>query len=99
MPESNKMSILQWNCRSLYGKLSHFKINLIKYRPHVVCLTETWLKPEREPKFANYTKFLCNREDSTSGGGLAILVRNDIICKSETLPLFDQGKLEVATGC
>ena len=74
----NNIKILVWNCHSIYNKLSHFKDRLYASKPHVVCLTETWLKNNREPIFTNYTNYLVNRGTSM-GGGIAILIRNDII--------------------
>ena len=88
------MKILQWNCHSLYNKLCRFKVHLYNNLPHIVCLSETWLKQSHEPNFINYTKYLCNRE-SSQGGGIGILVRNDIISMEKALSLFPNGKLEI----
>ena len=71
---ANDLNLLSWNARSLYNKLGNFKIKLYKYKPHVACITETWLKNNREPYFCNYDKYLCNRTANV-GGGIAILVR------------------------
>ena len=58
-------------------------------------MTETWLKSYREPEFINYSKYLCNRDDDSTGGGIAILVRNDLMhCKKDLSP-FNNGKLEI----
>ena len=88
------LKILQWNCHSLYPKLSHFKTYIYETKPHIVCLTETWLKNDRIPNFINYSKYLLNRSDQT-GGGIAILVRNDLLSASKTLTPFTNGKLEI----
>ena len=86
--------IFSWNARSIYNKLSEFKDKLIEDKPHIVCLNETWLKPDREPSFQNYTAFYDHRTDG-NGGGLAFLVRNDLHCLKKTLLPFANGFLEV----
>ena len=88
------LNMLVWNCHSIYNKLSNFKIKLYSNRPHVVCLTETWIKDNREPCFINYSKYLCNRETG-QGGGLAILIRNDLINAKKDVTPFPNGYLEV----
>ena len=35
---SENLNILQWNCHSLYSKLTPFKIHLYAKKPHIVCL-------------------------------------------------------------
>jgi len=89
-----QLRILTWNCRSLYTKLSHFKIRLYASKPHVVCLTETWLKQNREPSFINYTAYYQHR-NHRPGGGLAILVRNDLNCAPNPIDNFPAGGLEI----
>ena len=91
---SNSINLLSWNCHSLYGKLNHFRTNLYKYTPHIVCLSETWLRNDREPVFINYQKYLCNRNQS-SGGGIGILVRRDLISNIKILTPFADGNLEI----
>ena len=89
-----QLCILFWNCRSLYTKLSHFKVRLYAAKPHVVCLTETWLKQNREPTFINYSAYFQHRQNRP-GGGLAILVRNDVNCAPNPLNSFPAGSLEI----
>ena len=89
-----KLNLLSWNARSLYHKLSHFKTNLDKYNPHVVCLSETWIRDNRIPCFKNYETYLCNRVGSV-GGGIAILVRLDLIYVELPLIPFRNGMLEI----
>lgn len=86
--------ILTWNCRSLYSKLSYFKIRLYAEKPHIACLTETWIKENRLPTFINYTCYFKCRQDRP-GGGIAILIRNDLNASQVTLNEFQHGKLEI----
>ena len=88
------LRVLSWNCHSLYSKLSHFKIYLYSNRPHIVCLSETWLKDSRLPSFINYSPFFKCRSDR-AGGGLAILVRNDVNITPKHIEEYPNGKLEV----
>lgn len=88
------INLLSWNCRSLCSKLSRFKIKLYTLKPHIVCLCETWLKQSYLPSFINYFPYYVHRKDK-NGGGIAILVRNDVSCKNKELILFPNGELEV----
>ena len=60
-----------------------------------MCLCETWLKVNRLPSFINYSVFYTFREENRQGGGLAIIVRNDLCVKEKVLSDFPQGYLEV----
>ena len=94
MDINSKLNIVMWNCHSLYNKLSHFKIFLYTKKPHIVCLCETWLKPDYLPSFINYSCFHSLRIQQ-NGGGIAILVRNDITIKEKQLNIYNNGKLEI----
>ena len=93
MSEKN-LTVLQWNAHSLYNKLEDFKVKLYKYAPHLACICETWLKSNREPNFSNYDKYLCNRT-THNGGGIAILVRKDLINSPMNLNHYHNGMLEI----
>ena len=88
------LKIFSWNCRSLYNKLSQFKFHIYKNKPHIICLTETWLTDAREPQLINYSPYYKHRQ-TTTGGGLAIFVRNDIMCIPKALEEYEDGKLEI----
>ena len=91
---SDLFKILVWNCHSLYNKLGNFKVNIYCYKPHVICLTETWLKDNRKPSFINYSSYLINRNGG-SGGGIAILIRNDLMFRKKDLVPYVNGKLDI----
>lgn len=62
------MIILQWNARSLISNGQEFKkyISDLGDRPHIICIQETWLKPQLD--FINfiiqgYTAIRNNRMD------------------------------------
>ncbi len=90
-----ELKILQWNCHSISNKLSNFKLHIYTSKPHVVCLSETWLSQHYEPNFINYNVIYKHRGAPQAGGGLAILVRSDITYLEQDLQPFPQGFLEV----
>ena len=94
MMNNKNLEIISWNSRSLYANLLEFKIFLYCTKPHIVCICESWLKPSHEPSFINYTSYF-NHRINKSGGGTAILVRNDICAQVKDLNKFQNGQLEI----
>ena len=90
----NNLNILHWNCHSLYSKLSHFKIKLYTNKPHLACLCETWLKDNRIPKFVNYKQYFECRTGK-SGGGVSILVHNELNTIEKKLLEYPNKNLEI----
>ena len=95
MSPTQELKIVQWNCHSLSNKLSNFKLNIYTSKPHVVCLSETWLSPNYEPNVINYNAIYKHRGAPQPGGGLAVFVRSDITYLEQVLQPFPQGFLEV----
>lgn len=89
-----QLTVLTWNCHSLYPRLSVFKLELYNLKPHIVCLCETWIKEKYLPNFINYRAFH-NFRSNQNGGGTSILVRNDVQVMDKDLHLFSNGKMEV----
>lgn len=73
----SSLQIIVFNCRSIYTKLSEFKLYLYRKKPHCVCLTETWLIPDKLPTFVNYQCFWKHRQNGR-GGGIGMLIRSDV---------------------
>ena len=94
MTQIQNLSILSWNSRSLYSNLAEFKIYLYVNKPHLACICETWLKESREPCFVGYSPYFKHRTDRL-GGGLLILVRNDLCVIEKQLNIFQNGNLEI----
>ena len=69
--------ILQWNARSLIVNGQEFKkyIDDLSERPNVLCIQETWLKPELDFIIKGYTAIRRDRK-SGRGGGVAIVQIN-----------------------
>jgi hypothetical protein len=95
MSSIHELKILQWNCHSLSNKLSNLKLHIYSSRPHVVCLSKTWLSQSYEPNFINYSTIYKHRGPAQAGGGLAILIRSDVTYLEHDLQPFPQGFLEV----
>ena len=74
-------TIMQWNCRGLYHHFEQLKLLLQQYNPAVLCLQETKLKAEQEILgLCNFSKYKKNyTQGIIASGGVALLVRNDII--------------------
>lgn len=86
------LKIVQFNCNGLSSKLSEVKLYVFTTNPDVVCLCETWIR-RRPPRFPGYQVFWNHRVDGP-GGGLGILVRDDISCTILDLSPY-VGSLEV----
>ena len=78
--QPRSITTLQWNCRSILWKLPEFKNYLmnLNVNPDVICLQETFLSSNHNPKLPGY---IMRRKDPCtggSGGGVAIFVKSDI---------------------
>lgn len=73
------MLILQWNARSLIANGQDFKqfIYSQKIKPDVMCIQESWLKPNLDFVRRGYVAVRRDREGGT-GGGCVIYVKDDI---------------------
>lgn len=97
IPQSHKLSILNWNARGVRdSKFDLFEF-LISSRIKVACITET--KLDNSISFSNQ-HFSIYRLDYTGGtiasGGVAIAVHKSV--KSESLPSFNTEQIQ-AIGC
>ena len=81
MPDIEFLSFILFNARSLNNKLCNLHYLLRKDKPHVVCITETWLQPETPDSLivddCNYSVFRTDRSTGHPGGGVCILTCND----------------------
>lgn len=71
--------IMQWNARSLIANGQELKHMLdgLEHKPEIICIEETWLKPQLDFKIPGYK---CERKDRENivGGGCATFIRNGI---------------------
>lgn len=90
---SSQLLIIHWNARSLYTNLLEFKIYLYLKKPHLVCITESWLIKSRNPTFINYVSYRKDRHNAR-GGGMLILCRADISHSLININPFHPSNLE-----
>ncbi|XP_059411379.1 uncharacterized protein LOC132144830 [Carassius carassius] len=78
--------ILQWNARSLISNGQEFKkyISDLEDRPHIICIQETWLKPQLDFIIQGYTAIRNDRKDR-QGGGVATFVQDGLRYKVENM--------------
>ena len=82
------------NCNSLNTKLPEIKKLLLDTCPHVLCLCETWLTERFTPRFHGYASEWVHRP-AGRGGGLGILIKQEVQYSSKTLTSYPGGVLEV----
>ena len=88
MELSNVINVWTWNCRSLYNKLTEFKVEVYLKKPHIICLQETFIVDDREPALINYQGYFKNR--AGRGGGVAVFVRSDMIVIPTSVNIYNQ---------
>ena len=90
--EEETLKVIQWNCKSIKKNPSRRAelSRLINYqRPHIMCISETWLDPSiKTPNFKGYSKILRKDRVSRDGGGLMMLIRDDLPTKE--VPIINQ---------
>ena len=93
------MRIIFCNARSVLSKIDQIKILLFDEKPHIFCITETWLNKDISSSILNVENYYIDddfRIDRTDtlhgrGGGLLIYARNDIVLKKvENCSSFNQ---------
>ena len=94
MSNRQQLVIVSFNCKSLNSKLSEFKVYLYAKKPHIVCLSETWLVAEKVPNFINYKCYWKHRQGGR-GGGIGVLVRNDILVLANHINIKPNCAMEV----
>ena len=85
--------ILLWNSRSLASNIIEFNHLLNNTKPGVVCITETWFRATSSHNFKGYNLFRKDRFGSM-GGGVAILVWQDIVVVPNNFTYYQDGYLE-----
>ena len=82
----NKLKIMNINFQSIVNKVPDFHCIIETEKPDVVVRTESWLSPEisnGEIFPPGYTPCRADRQSTTHGGGVFILVRNDIVSSEQ----------------
>ena len=74
------------NCKSVVNKVAELKAKLHYVKPDVVCGCESWLKSGTKSSEIfpeEYNVFRKDRITDTTGGGVFILVKKNIVCTEE----------------
>ena len=72
------LSVMQWNAQSIIAHGLEFKnfIHTCDFKPDIICLQETFLKPILNFKIPGYD--ICRKDGDNGRGGVAICVRQGI---------------------
>ena len=71
--ENCGLKVLQWNCNGLFTHLDEFKHHLTQNSYDVICLQETFLKPEKNFTLAGYSIVRRDRIDKRKGGLITLI--------------------------
>ena len=74
------LNIIQANVRSIYapGRYAETKIMAYSKKPHLICISESWLKNNSKPTdLIGYHEIRKDRQ-GRDGGGLIILVNDNL---------------------
>lgn len=88
------LRICHVNCQSLYAHFDEFQHFFLNSGYHIICLSETWLRPEVTDAMvglAGYTLFRCDREGRTGGGVafyLSDMLRAAFLKSSSEFPVY-----------
>lgn len=92
----NHCFICLFNIRSIENKLSELEVYCTKYRPSVLCLVETWLKPDQIPSIQNYKYVSSYNRIASRGGGCGIWVADHVVAGVVDVTAFVlEGQCEV----
>ena len=76
------LNIIQWNCKSVHavGRLSELRVLIASKKPHIACISETWLTVHKKTvNIKGYKTFRKDRPRQHAGhGGLMFLIREDV---------------------
>ena len=77
----NDLKIVQWNCRSIGtpGRAVELDKSLDERKPHIACISETWLK--ETSKLMDFKGYKIRRKDrpgGRDGGGLFFLIKDGV---------------------
>ena len=87
------LSIMVWNCHSIYSNLIEFKNFIYVNKPNIICLCETWLKFKDVLKIQGYKLYRKDRFGKC--GGVAIMVSDTLLSQNnDKFRYYDSGVLE-----
>lgn len=82
-----RITLLNINCRSVNNKIPELHQIIDQVKPDIICLTETWLKPETHTSeiFPGHLGYQIYRDDRTTGkgGGVLLAVTNNLLSEEQ----------------
>ena len=71
--------LIQWNCRSLKANFNELLLLLTSLCPSIICLQETFLKPNDNLNIRGYTMYNhIHQTCDTASGGSSIVINNSV---------------------
>jgi len=67
------INIFQWNCNGLLAHINEFKQHIAQNSYDIICLQETFLKPDKNFTLDGYSIVRQDRTDSAKGGLLTLV--------------------------
>ena len=84
LPEKKHLRILSVNCQRISNKKAELETAITYIKPDIICGTESWLNGNISSSEVFPTNYSVYRKDrSRLGGGVFILVRNDLVSTEE----------------
>ena len=71
--EFDNLKVCHVNCQSLFAHIDEFRSHFMSSRYHIICLSETWLKPLMSDQMVDFHGYQLFRRDriGRNGGGVA----------------------------
>ena len=90
----NSLLLLLWNARSILGKKEEIQKILDDNKPHITCITETWLKNKNTLQLNGYEILRKDRDFGRTGGGVAFIVNKHLNYYQLQLQHYPNGQIE-----
>lgn len=74
------LRICHVNCQSLFAYLDEFRLFFSNKDFHIICISETWLKPEISDNFIGLSDYSLHRRDrcGRAGGGVGFFLLDSL---------------------
>jgi len=80
--ESQSLTVIGWNCRSMLSRVNEFYDYLTLFGPDIVCLNEIKMDTEKASNFLRFpgyeTIYKPRPTGPNNGGGVAIIIKESI---------------------
>ena len=75
---THNLKVMQINIRGLKNKKQDLEVLIVDNNPDIICLNETLLKHDQSLKIKGFNTISLNRQTTTFGGGVMILIKDHI---------------------